>query len=832
MGNKKEEFYECQPYIGFDEKKGILANKIGDISIIFHLKNLPIYGEKDYEFYDKFNKGFGKLLEGLGEKTIVQKIDFVWKGKRDKTAEKPLENRDWLDIEAEKIREQQQTINSESYIVITLTAKIKELKLIKYIWQQKKNEIISNDNTSPERIESLFSESEKICNLLLSFGIETEKVSNQEKIDEILIKKYFQLNFGQQGQHIDISDYTNCDSYLKIGNKYLQRLSFAKHGIPNINNYDTLKEYRDIPASFLSRVLVDGDSCDRIINTVIKVSNKKEIIKEIDDRRKYIPFFSKIGDNQQIINTLQEVKEEIETGNIKFHKGYFGVTFISEDINEINKSIKKTAGWIRDKGGLAMIDTFNNIRSFLTYGFGNGGIIPQEETAIVQNGSKNGIATYIILEQARQQTPKKDGILLYNRHTKNVSILDFEGSNTANKNMVVIGGSGAGKSVLLGYFTDEFFKNPHNQVVLVDIGYSSKNLCKHYRGAYIEPSNDNPIAYNPFNLIKEKKEEKGYYIEKDDLEFIVLFLFTCWKGQDNEAELKGTIKSTLQRLIGEYITFCNKNQTSREDINFNNFYFHSITFLKKDIDYKNIDSKTFDKKSFTIIFKDYLSEDKDKDIEAGIHANVLSGSYQQTENIEKNRLVTFEYQQITESPQLFKITFFLTIRIVMNRLINQERKGRLFLVIDEAWLIIANKQGVGFIEYCFRTFRKHGGSIAIATQNFSDISENKAIEPIIKSCSFIVIKKQPESEKENFKKYFDLTEYETNLFFSMKDKHREVAILQDQEMKIYYIDIPDPLLNLLKTEKEHRKQFEEKMKKYKGNTTQVLKEMKEETMKL
>ncbi len=75
-----------------------------------------------------------------------------------------------------------------------------------------------------------------------------------------------------------------------------------------------------------------------------------------------------------------------------------------------------------------------------------------------------------------------------------------------NKNMVVIGSTGGGKSVNLNLIVNALYSSGA-AVYIIDLGYSYVKQCRLYGGSFIDFSAEEPVCLNPFGFINEEDPE-------------------------------------------------------------------------------------------------------------------------------------------------------------------------------------------------------------------------------------------------------------------------------------------------------------------------------------
>ncbi len=156
------------------------------------------------------------------------------------------------------------------------------------------------------------------------------------------------------------------------------------------------------------------------------------------------------------------------------------------------------------------------------------------------------------------------GVYLNNRNSGvplfvDISDLPKEKGLTHNRNKIIIGPSGSGKSFTTNHLTNGFL-NFNTDFVIVDVGGSYERLCKLRKGRYLEYKEDSPISFNPFYILKEDNN-----IEKR--ETLLTLIFTLWKKDASHAT-KEEERIIEQGLIQYYQWI----EESNEFMCFNSFF--------------------------------------------------------------------------------------------------------------------------------------------------------------------------------------------------------------------------------------------------------------------
>jgi conjugal transfer ATP-binding protein TraC len=297
-----------------------------------------------------------------------------------------------------------------------------------------------------------------------------------------------------------------------------------------------------------------------------------------------------------------------------------------------------------------------------------------------------------------------------------ICFLDMFNTNS-NQNGFIVATSGAGKSMLLNYITFLTYAKG-GLTFIIDIGRSYENICHQLGGQWIEIDLENPISFNPFTNIKDHKE----FIENKT--FLINFIYMLGSNKNQEESEKqeklisGKITSILEQLWDK---FGNKLEVNHV---------------------KNAFDKEEDQR-----FKDF-----------GMQLSIYSrgGAYEAFFNGECN--VSFENEFIVtelgsvendadiRDPLIYLVIYNITNTVYCHK---KDPSKRALLVIDEAHKFLGKNYVMdNMVDNAYRRFRKHNGSIFIATQSFEDIYTNgelnKIGKSIISNCTYRFFLKQTE----------------------------------------------------------------------------------------
>jgi conjugation system TraG family ATPase len=320
---------------------------------------------------------------------------------------------------------------------------------------------------------------------------------------------------------------------------------------------------------------------------------------------------------------------------------------------------------------------------------------------------------FLNLDTAYRSSKSSFGIRLGDRHTGkpvHVDISDEPMSHgiITNRNKIVIGGSGSGKSMFMNHMLHSYLQQGAH-VVIVDVGHSYKGLCTMVGGYYFTYSDQTPIRFNPFFI------GEGDELDTEKKESIKTMLLALWK-RDNE-EFKRSEYVAISNALTLYYEYLAKNPEIFPC--FNSFYeylhFEFVDVLKKD----RVKEKDFDMDNFLYVLRPYYDD--------GEFAYLLNAK----ENLDvlTQPFIVFELDKVKDHPILFPVITLIIMELFISKM--RKLEGiRKVICIEEAWKAIAKAGMAEFMKYLYKTVRKYFGEAITVTQEVDDIISS----PIIKEA--------------------------------------------------------------------------------------------------
>ena len=571
-------------------------------------------------------------------------------------------------------------------------------------------------------IDEKLSYTEKLGSQFQSILSQIEGISLKRMLEEDLLRfynHYLNLDFSKSSPiHKPIS---NDRNRCMVGNEILNIISMIGQG-PEV--YTSTAQKNGIHGSFIEPLFAEL-SFPHIVNQCLQISDTEKELQKLDVLRNLVNSFTGLRDQASELHEsgLSDLSKEIrQSGNclVRFHLNVMvfdsNPTIQNQKVNQVITQLSSLNG---TKSMIENLDTCNLFFSMM------GGNLNENFRWIlvpVQNA-----ACYFAF--TGPYMGDSDGILICNRNREPIH-LNFWNDRLENKNKIVVGPSGSGKSFAINTLITQHYSDKE-EVVIIDIGGSYKGLFQAIKGKYIEYKNTESLVFNPFIIFKDHKNRWIPSSEKTN--FLITLLVILWKG--DTYELSKIEKSLLGKLIRDYYDFFNAELNLKPELSnitipcLSGFY----TFLKNALKNNSLSEEFtlsleyLDLKSLLIVLYDFT--------DFGTYPNLLNAP--NLNLLSDHPLVCFDLQGIKEDSTLFPIISLLIIELILDK-IRESPSSRKHIYMDEAWSMLKDALG-DFIMNMFRTIRKSNGAITIITQGIDEIEKSLVGRAILQNAATKII---------------------------------------------------------------------------------------------
>lgn len=423
------------------------------------------------------------------------------------------------------------------------------------------------------------------------------------------------------------------------------------------------------------------------------------------------------------------------------------------------------------------------------------------------NASSNYKSTLTTAFHAVSYLPKEShyrsdnkGYPFTDRFGRQILVDIHNNPHMTNKNGIVIGPSGRGKSFTLNYLVSLFYQDAH--LVIIDKGGSYKNLCGLLGGNYYDSGQE---ALFQFNIFVTEQDKTGCYVPDGiHKSFVLGVLVFIWK-QGSAASPEE--KNILMELIEAYYEQSNKEGAFPTHTRFVEW----VEAGRGGFDPRF--EKYFDFDSFLLMNRPYAHGHEQALLNA---ENNIDLTYE--------RFTVFDMKAIEKAnPVKFNLLCLIITFLNIKKIQRLPRSVFKSFIIDEALSFLKGDIGE-FIGNLFAEVRKENGQVVVVAQGIKFLLEapSEVQEKIFSNRDFIVMTNH-EGYENSFEKYTELlgfTEKDLELLASVR-RNEEVFIRLGSKGMVLRIEVSEEEHGVFTTDPEDMKTLAVLYKKYKSMQTAI-----------
>lgn len=549
-------------------------------------------------------------------------------------------------------------------------------------------------------------------------------------------------------------------------------------------------------------------NCNHIYNQFLVVEDSQKMFKKLETKRKRLQSLAAYSRENAISRdaTNAFLNEAISQHRLPVKAHFHILTWTShpDQLKEVRN---------RTSAALAAIDANprqeqNGAPQLFWAGLpGNSADLPLNECfdTFAEQGS-----CFFTQETNYRHTPSTFGIRLGDRLTGQP--IHFDPSDyfmstgvISNRNKVLIGASGTGKSLFMNHLVHSYYVQGAH-CVIVDVGHSYVGLCKLLGGYYFTYEEHNPIRFNPFFA------SEGDILDTEKKESIKSLLLALWKRDTEEFTRAEYV--ALSNALTLYYDKLGKDKSIFPC--FDSFYEFLLGDYVRELEREKVQTRDFDINNFLYVLRPYYK--------GGEYDFLLNA----TENLEtlNERFIVYELDNIKDNPILFSVTTL----VIMSNFISKMRKLkgiRKVIVIEEAWKAIAKAGMADFIKYLYKTVRKFFGEAIIVTQELDDVISSSIVkEAIINNadCKILMDMRKFQHKFGQIQTVLGLTDKGRDILFSVnrgndpKRRYREIYFdLGGVVQKVFAFEPCVEEYYAYTTEEKEKVKVQQYAAKYNGN---------------
>lgn len=587
----------------------------------------------------------------------------------------------------------------KSYLESALIFSRKERNLEK-LQYDKINELKGN-------VIAIFQQNEIVCKPITK----EDAIGDEHSLG--MIERFLSLNFTENHPALGGIDFRDR---LKVMDQFVEILSLSDYShVPA-----ELRPVSEHPQTGLPVSLVYPLSYhlpfSHVTNQFIYIPDQQEIKSYLEGSYKKIFSLSKFSSENKVnAGLIESFLDQVQTSGEKIVKTHFNVMLFDPSLKDLKQHKSETSS------AFALMNCFpyqhtHDLPMLFFSCVPFSAQLPETELFITQvpqaccltnfeGELKNSESDFVIrLSDRLEGCPVKIDISDEPMHKHLIH----------NRNKIIIGGSGSGKSFFTNHLLRQYAESENCHIVLLDVGRSYE-LLTHYLderlkangGAMmVEFTTDNPISFNPFILEGELDIERK--------QTILSVIYTIYKENLSEME---------KDVIAHSVTaFFDSNQTDEFGFllerSFNGYYQFCQSYIPNLVKEQSIQ---FNANEFFFILGKYYR---------GGEYDYLLNKQMDTDEFFHCPFIVFELDNIKDHATIFPVATLIIIDIFMQKM--RRLKGvRKVICIEEAWKAIATPQMANYIKYFYKTIRKFFGEAMVVTQEVDDVISSPVIRDAI-----------------------------------------------------------------------------------------------------
>lgn len=576
---------------------------------------------------------------------------------------------------------------------------------------------------------------------------------------------------------VDRSD----ESQLRIGNKYAR--TFSINGYPNSGYITFLDEIYDYDGVMDVALHVEPSDA-RLAHD--------ELTKQITAVEAQLEIETKAGRNKEITRLMakrdslvaERVKLEQNQQNL-FHV-YIGCCLYDDSVDGLES---KSQVLERSLSGHKVVLIPNTLRqdegymSCLPLGM-------NQITDKYRNFNTGALTACFPFYNSEISHP--NGIFIgINVTTKTPIYLDFQLPSLNNKNALILGESGSGKTYLVSLITMRSCLYGIRSAI-VDPEGDYCRLTESLGGVSFTISKNSRVRLNPFDIEEDVEiDENGNmlgepFVDVDEKVGDLVNLLSVMGGEAMSDVCASLVSEILQKLYANFgITRDPASLLESED--HYDTESESLSFVggrKKMPTFSDFYALLLENVRTTgnaemKRLADVLLQYK----RGGVYDIFDCQSTVDTADFREAPIINFDVHELEES-RMRPIGMYISMNWIWEKFVKKDLKTKKRVICDEAWMLLSTSMRgyeytSKFLEQSARRIRKRNGALLVASQNFHEFVGNKVGQAILANCSINIFLKQDNKFIEAFQDYFKVSDGEKAFLTSCKRGNGIIKIGQE-----------------------------------------------------
>lgn len=473
------------------------------------------------------------------------------------------------------------------------------------------------------------------------------------------------------------------------------------------------------------------------ISTQVQVADERNVIKYLTHKVTKLQsdylLFERQGNIEELhrleenIQSFEEMRRNIQINNDKMFFIKITLRVNAESLEELNEKSKMLRDEFANRSCEIRPLYFKQLDALKETLPLNNNIINDNN----RNMTTKGLASMFPI--ARTKSSTQEGIYLGRDLFTGLPMnLETFGEGLANANIAILGVPGAGKSVTVKTIVGRSALINRRSSIL-DIEGEYVKQTEKLGGRIIKVRQSVPVGINLFDI--DIDEDEGFIDIDSKVTEIRAIMYGIINKYENRA-LKPYEIADIEKAVKEVY----REKEITKDIH--SIYEKEGGKIEGKITFGNIKKKMPTLTDFHRVMKNKI---ENKELAATL-SNFLTGNTlgifdcQSTLKI-NDQIICFDISEIKDEIMRYYVCLVLTTWITNKYMATKERNKR-YVVVDEAWNLFKNKETSDFLENLARRARKKRVAMILATQNLSEMRQNRQAEAIVNCCDTVILLKQ------------------------------------------------------------------------------------------
>ena len=473
------------------------------------------------------------------------------------------------------------------------------------------------------------------------------------------------------------------------------------------------------------------------ISTQVQVADERNVIKYLTHKVTKLQsdylLFERQGNIEELhrleenIQSFEEMRRNIQINNDKMFFIKITLRVNAENLKELNEKSKMLRDEFANRSCEIRPLYFKQLDALKETLPLNNNIIKDNN----RNMTTQGLAAMFPI--ARTKSSTQEGIYLGRDLFTGLPMnLETFGEGLANANIAILGVPGAGKSVTVKTIVGRSALINRRSSIL-DIEGEYVKQTEKLGGRIIKIRQSVPVGINLFDI--DIDEDEGFIDIDSKVTEIRAIMYGIINKYENRALRPNEIADIEQAVREVY----REKEITKDK---HSIYEKEGGKIEGKITFGNIKKKMPTLTDFHRVMKNKIGN---KELSATL-SNFLIGNTlgifdcQSTLKI-NDQIICFDISEIKDEIMRYYVCLVLTTWITNKYMATKERNKR-YVVVDEAWNLFKNKETSDFLENLARRARKKRVAMILATQNLSEMRQNRQAEAIVNCCDTVILLKQ------------------------------------------------------------------------------------------